>query len=103
MRYLLALFLLLVAAPAFADSEFREGSDWVRITPKPCTNDKVLAFLEQAGENALDYHAASAEVAGAPFAGCWKPAYDKRVIMLRYDDNDQGMIPFGDMKPVKET
>lgn len=102
MRYFL-LMLLLVAASAFADSEFRQGADFVRLTVRPCTNDKVLALLKEAGEDAADYHAASAEVGGVAFAGCWKPAYSKRVIMLRYDDGDQGMVPFEVLKPVKET
>jgi hypothetical protein len=61
MRFSLALILLLAAAPVLADSEARQGNDWVRITAKPCTDEKVLAHIAAAGDNPLDYRAARAE------------------------------------------
>lgn len=97
----LAPILLLAVAPAFADSEARVGADWVRIAATPCTDEKVLAHITAAGDNPLDYRAARAEFQGAPYIGCWRPLMDKGVVYIRYDDGDQGVVPFGDLKPLK--
>lgn len=102
MRYFL-LMLLLVASSAFADAEFRQGRDWIRITARPCSDEKVVAALTAAGEDPLDYRAAAAEIGGQGFVACWKPVMDKRVVLLRYGDGDQGMVPFDELKAAKEA
>jgi hypothetical protein len=73
---------ILAAGPAFADSEARQGADWVRVTANPCKDEKVLAQMDK--ENPLDYRAATAEVGGKLFNACWKPLFDKEVIFLDF-------------------
>lgn len=102
MRMLL-IAALLAAGPALADSEARQGADWVRITARPCTDLKVLEQIGLAQDNPLDYRAASAEFNGEKFAACWKPLFERELIYLRYGDGDQGLIPFTDLKPVPEA
>lgn len=99
----LPLLLLMMPVPARADSEARHGANSVRITPLACTDAKVIAFLTAAGENPADYHAARAEVGGNTFAGCWKPDYDRRVVLLRYEDGDAGAVQFGELKPTRDS
>lgn len=101
MRRALFLAFALSAASAFADSEFRQGADSVRITAKPCADDKVLRLIPPA-EHA-DYRAARAEVAGTSYSGCWRPIFEKEAVYLRYEDGDQGLIPFRDLKPLKDA
>lgn len=103
MRYLLAMIMMLAAAPALADSEAREGADWVRISADPCKDEKVLAHIAAAGEDAKDYRRARAEIQGASYSGCWQPLFNKEVIYLRYEDGDSGVVPFRDLKPVKSV
>jgi hypothetical protein len=94
---------ILAAGPALADSEFRNGDDFVRISAEPCKDAKVLALIESRGGVGTDYRAASAQVNGALYAGCWQPIFDKQVVVLVYDDGDTGMIPFNALKPVKSV
>lgn len=96
------LSLLLLAVTARADSIARQGADRVRVSAKPCTDEKVIGHLAAAGEDPQDYRAAVAESQGESFVGCWKPAFDQRVILLRYSDGDQGFVPFYELKPVQE-
>lgn len=103
MRYLLALFLVMISAPALGDSEARQGADWVRITALPCSDATVLEHLTAASENPLDYRAARAEFQGAPYMACWKPLFDARTIFLQYSDGDQGLVPFTDLKPMRDV
>lgn len=98
---IIALILLVACGGAWADSEARQGSDWVRITANPCTDAKVLAHIPEAQR--ADYRAASAQMAGVPYAACWRPNFQTKMVELRYDDGDQGLVPFGDLKPVKEA
>lgn len=102
MRILL-IAAMLAAGPALADSEAHQGADWVRITARPCTDLKVLEQIGLAQDNPLAYRAAIAEFNGEKFTACWKPMFDREMIYLRYGDGDQGMVPFADLKPVKET
>lgn len=60
MRAFFTLILLLLAAPVHADSELRQGADWVRISASPCEDAKVVALLQAAGEDPADYRAARA-------------------------------------------
>lgn len=103
MRFLIFAAALAAAGSALADSEARLGADFVRITARPCTDEKVIAAITAAGENPLDYRAARAEIGGAAFNGCWEPMKGRRMIHLRYEDGDQGLIPFDDLKAIKEV
>jgi hypothetical protein len=97
----LPLILLLAIAPAaFADSEARIGESRVRISATACSDEATVAVLTADGENAADYRAATARFEGREFRGCWRPDFQKRVILLRYEDGDHGMVPFDDLKPV---
>lgn len=95
--------LLALAGPAFADGIARQGADWVRITALPCTSEAVLGVIQAAGDNAKDYRAASAEFQGHQFNACAKPIWEKNLLWLRYEDGDQGLIPFDEVKPVPEA
>jgi hypothetical protein len=101
MRHCL-LAAALLCAPAFADSEARVGSDWVRISANPCKNEEVLKHLKDAGENSLDYRAATASWQGQGYQACWKPLMAQQMVYVRYSDGDQGLVPFRDLKPVKD-
>lgn len=103
LRSILIAAACAAAGAALADSEARRGSDFVRITVRPCADEKVVAAITAAGEDPKDYRAARAEIGGAPFAGCWKPMFEREMIFLRYDDGDAGLLPFGELKPVKEV
>lgn len=100
-RYVTALILLLAAASALADSEARDGADFVRITALPCTDDKVLAHIP--ADERVDFRAAHAALRGVRYSGCWRPLFDKRVIFLRYEDGDAGIVPFKDLTPIPEA
>jgi hypothetical protein len=93
---------LLLASPAFADSEARIGADWVRISATPCKNEEVLKHLKDAGESPLDYRAATASWQGQDYQACWKPLMQQQMVYVRYTDGDQGLVPFRDLKPVKD-
>jgi hypothetical protein len=97
------LTLMLLAFPALADSEARYGNDSIRVTAKPCADAKVMQYIAAAGQDAKDYRAATATYQGTPFAACWRPLFEQKVIILVYDDGDQGLVPFADLKPVKEA
>jgi hypothetical protein len=103
MRYLFVLLALLFTVPAHADAEYREGSDWIRVTALPCTDPAVLALLTAAGKDPAGWRAASAEVNGVPFAACWQPLWDRNLAVFQYADGDQGIIPFSSLKPVKSA
>lgn len=92
--------LLLVAAPALADSVARQGADWVRITARPCTNEKVPQHIPDAGRR-LDFRAATAQFGGQGYSACWTPIPGG--VGLVYEDGDQGIVPQGDLKPVPEA
>ena len=93
--------LSLLAADAKADSEARNGKDFVRITAQACTNEKVLANITGRGESPLDYRAAQAEFNGEAFAACWTPDYKTGMVQLRYDDGDRGELSVRAFVPVQ--
>lgn len=102
MRYL--IFILLLACGAcHADAIARQGANWVRVTALPCKNDKVVAAIQEARDDPLDYRAASAHYGGEDFAACWRPMTERRMFYLRYEDGDTGLVPLDDMKPVPEV
>jgi hypothetical protein len=101
MRTLVFLPLLLVASSALADAEVRHGTSYVRITAQACKDPKVIERITAAGDNPLDYRAARAEIDGVAYSACWKPLYQREMIYLRYEDDDQGLLPFGELKPVR--
>lgn len=99
----LATFVACFATSVSAESEFRHGADFVRISAEPCKNEKVVALIEAQGGKATDFRAARAEVNGASYAGCWQPIFDKQLVNLVYEDGDMGLIPFNALKPVKSV
>jgi hypothetical protein len=102
MRFLI-LFLLVLCAPAQADSIARQGSDWVRVTALPCADEAVRAQITLVGEDPADYRAANAEFAGQPYSACWRPMMQQRVILVRYSDGDGSLIDFGALQPLKDV
>lgn len=99
---LLVLLAMLLPRMALADSEARQGADWVRTTARPCTNEAVLAILANIDKDAhLDYRQASAEFQGVRYAPCWRPHGNG--IWLQYEDGDNGIIPQRELKPMKEA
>lgn len=101
-RQILAIAALAFCHSAIADSEARQGDDWVRITILPCSNEAVIASLEADKEDPQDYRAAMASVEGKSFSACYTPIPSKRVIYLRYEDGDGGVVPYDSLKPVRE-
>lgn len=96
--YALALILLLASAPALADSEARQGKDWVRIFDAPCVSAETLGRIPpQAREQ---FHKAQGVVRGEKFFGCWQWIGDFAYIL--WDDGDEGAVPKSDFKPVLE-
>lgn len=101
---LLLLAGLLAAAPAFADSEARRGDDWVRLTLKPCADEKVLQHMPDKQAH-LGYRAAIARYEGKEYNACWKPGVfmGAEGALLVYEDGDAGFVPRAELKPVKEV
>lgn len=95
--------LSLACCAARADSEARHGADFVRLTALPCSDSAMVGFITAAGESPDDYRAASAQFAGVPYVACWRPVFKRREVYLRYSDGDAGMVPFDDLKPIREV
>lgn len=87
--------------PARADSIARSGSNWVRLTLKPCTDAATVAALQEQGLDPESFRAARSEFGGVPHAACWMPAQGGAVLV--YDDKDQGYIPVDALKAVPEA
>jgi len=100
---LLLTVLALGAGPALADSEARQGADWIRITARPCADPKVLARLAAAGENPLDYRMARADLGGVGYAACWRPLFQSGEALVIYEDGDTSQIHRSMLKPVPEA
>lgn len=98
---LAAIAAVCVALPASskADSEARSGSSWVRITAQPCKDEKVTQHIPEAERK--DWRAAKAEINGVAYSACWKPLYQQSMVLMKYEDGDDGLVPFGDLKPVQ--
>jgi hypothetical protein len=95
MRKLICAALLCAAGSSFANTMLaRQGSDWVRVTDKPCTDQRVLSHLAPGAESR--FMAASSIIGGAPFAACWTLSGNMALII--FDDGDKGMIPLSEFK-----
>lgn len=85
----------LAAAPALADELVASnGQDSVRLSDRPCSNDRVLQQLTPKFREAM--RDANAVVGGQPFRACW--IVDGDSAHLVYEDGDQGLIPLADFK-----
>ena len=86
----------LVVAPAFAnDLVAYNGGDSVHLSDSPCNSEQVLGYLPPQLHS--DFKAASAILAGQPFAACWRVLGGAAPVL--YEDGDQGLIPLADLKP----
>lgn len=95
MRIALLCAALLATAPAFADELVASsGTDQVRLSDSPCSNEKVLSQLSPRARAAL--RDARAVVQGQQFDACW--IVDGEAAHLLYEDGDQGLIPLADFK-----
>lgn len=82
--------------PAMADDFVaRSGSDTLRLTEKPCTNEAVKKLLQALPER---WQEASAIVNGRSYAACWILMQDG-MVWLRYEDGDSGRVPAHYFKP----
>ena len=99
MRLLLCAALL-AAGSAHADSEVRNGADFIRLTAKPCADATVSALVTAQGEDPKDYRQAIAEIGGMSFSACWRPMFEREQVFIRYSDGDMGMVPFQMFQPV---
>jgi hypothetical protein len=100
----LALAILLMLAwpkESRADAIARQGSDWVRLTLKPCADEQVVAVLASRGQQPESYRAAIAHFQGQDFAACWQPAPGGAVLV--YGDGDGGFVGKDELKPVPEA
>lgn len=89
--------LLLAAGSAMADAEARNGQDWVRITPQPCTNAAILERIPASFTQEL--WQAAAEFQGTRYAPCWRPAED--AVHLIYEDGDEGLLPASTLRRIE--
>lgn len=97
---LLCAATALAAAPALADELVASnGQDSVRLSDKPCLNERVLEqTTPPVREKMKD---ASAVVDGQSFRACW--ILDGASAHLLYEDGDQGLIPLSDFKQPTST
>jgi hypothetical protein len=97
MKRALVLAAVIAAGSAMAgELVARSGSDYVRITDKPCTTAEVLALLPADMHD--KFQEATAQVDGKTFQGCWLMGQDERVY-LRYSDGDMGILRYSLFKP----
>lgn len=101
MRYLIAAFILLLAPLALADSVARNGSDWVRLTLKPCEDTAIAAVMAKQGLNPLDFRAGTANFNGKDYALCWMPVNGGAGLV--FDDGDAGFVGSDQLKAVPEA
>ena len=97
---IIIILFALVAVPAHADSEARNGADWVRLTARPCTDEAVLRHIPDIGRR-LDFRAATASVGGQDYAACWTPVPGG--VGLVFDDGDAGFIDQQSLRPVPDA
>jgi hypothetical protein len=85
----------LFASPVFADEVVASsGTDSVRLSDSPCSNEQVLSKLSPRAREVL--RDATAVVQGQQFRACW--LVDGQAAHLLYEDGDQGLIPLSDFK-----
>jgi hypothetical protein len=95
MRSLVCAALLCAAGSAMSASLIaKQGNDWVRIYNQPCTDEKVLDRIPEPSRKG--FQKANAMVGGKVYSACW--AAGNGGVHLVYDDGDQGIVPFGDLK-----
>jgi hypothetical protein len=93
-KTIVAAALALAAGSAMADLVFYAGAgDYVRLTGRPCDLEMTPDW------QALNPHAAIANVNGKQFAACWVLVPRTGVVALRYEDNDFGSVLLSAFKP----
>lgn len=97
------MLALLVILPAYADSEARQGADWVRITANPCSDEATIAVITQHGGDPLDFRQAKAEFGGQAFDACWRPMFDTKEVLIVFGDGDVSRVPFAALRPLKQA
>lgn len=96
----LVLFMIFSSPDASAtDLVARQGADTVRLTDKPCTNPDVVKLLNP--DLVAQFFAASAVFQGHQFQACWRPIHQGAHMV--YDDGDQGLVPYADLKPARDA
>lgn len=103
--WLALAILVMLAFPASvkADAIAQTGSDWVRVTARPCADEKVVGYIQARQQSPQDFRAATAYFGGQHFTACWRPMFDQQKALIWYEDGDQGLVPFGDLKPTPEA
>ena len=98
MRSLL-IAAVLAAGPALADSEARQGADWVRIFDSPCVSAQTLVLIPP--EARSDFQKAQGVYKGEKFFGCWQ----KRggIVYILWEDGDHAIIPIEALRRVTEA
>jgi hypothetical protein len=95
MRPILAAALLCASISVHSASLIaKQGSDWVRIYDQPCADKNVLPRLPEAVRG--EYQKAEAFFGGKTFSACW--VANGGGVHLIYEDGDQGIVPFRDLK-----
>lgn len=101
MRFVLALILLLVAAPPVHAQDMlatRDG-DSVRITQKPCEVG-VLRHIPEGSRGF--FRKALVQLQGQEYIACWAVRVDGMVLVV-YSDGDQGLIPIAQFAVVPDA
>ena len=91
---ILALALILLAPPVWADRVLRSGPNELRLFDGPCVHGGILGQLRP--EYRDKFKKASARVNGKSYYACWIEE-DGAAIML-FEDGDQGAWPLSAFK-----
>jgi hypothetical protein len=95
MKRILFILALMFAVPALADDMvYRDGNDSVRLTEKPCL-PTLLALIPI--ELQPKVRAAVSKVDGKDYPACWI-ATRSGLVILQYEDGDQGLVRISDFK-----
>lgn len=99
MKHILVFLSVMFCCTAWAeDLVAKNGDDSVRLTQSECPSEilKLLPAIA-VGRTKL----AIAVVSGVEYRACWMPYGD--LIALKYEDDDNGLIPEKEFQPAPNT
>lgn len=91
----LILAALLAASPAFAgDRVAKVGDDRIVLMDKPCPYASVLRHIKE--EYRARFKKADTRIGGKRYFACYVVVDD--LVMMVYEDGDQGIVPMSEFK-----
>ena len=89
----------LAAGPAVAgDMIARQGADEVRLFDSPCVSVETMVRIDPQERD--QYRKAQGLFQGQRFFGCWRK--NGSIAQILWEDGDQGIVPFVELKPLLE-